>query len=322
MIEKIAHFIWIGDELHWPYYYAIASAFDQGGYEQVIVHHTCYLRNNSAHQAFRCAYPQVKFNLFDVKNEVATVEAELSLNLMSVYNMLPTAAIQSDFLRTLIIYKYGGVYLDTDTLTLNNMQKIMVSHSCFLASEYIIFASQQHKYNPYHAIFLRYLRLLIAVMPRGWKHFEKIQKLYTIALNGAIIGAPKRHPWLKHLLVAMSNMSKNRLSKSCQIGPRLLDREIKHSVATNTVNIVPEKTFCFLPPIIARRWFLQKMDYQLVSSACAYPIIHWYASNQNKKILLTLDPCRVDAMKKVMPYCQLVSRSVKQLKNLLYYSCT
>lgn len=62
---------------------------------------------------------------FDVNTNVFATQAYESGNY----------AFVSDYVRTKVLYEYGGIYLDTDVEILGNLDKILINENCFLGFE-------------------------------------------------------------------------------------------------------------------------------------------------------------------------------------------
>lgn len=68
---------------------------------------------------------RLEFRFFDVNEESKNTILENSKHLNLIKNHLVTPAVESDFFRTLILHKYGGVYCDFDMIFLRDFSPLL-----------------------------------------------------------------------------------------------------------------------------------------------------------------------------------------------------
>ena len=128
-----------------------------------------------------------------------------------IYDLEPTYNGKSDLLRYLILFKYGGIYIDADSVWINN-------------KSFDILLDEINKYS----IFVAYQK----------------EDVYKDLLCGGVMGSSKNNKYIKHLINRVENMIKrswkdNKIYpqdyiRKCvmhgawkRIGPGLITREFK-----------------------------------------------------------------------------------------------
>jgi mannosyltransferase OCH1-like enzyme len=65
--------------------------------------------------------PQYNYFLFDDKDCAAFIKKHFSKNIYNAYCKIIPGAFKSDLFRCCVLYIYGGIYVDIDTICLNNI---------------------------------------------------------------------------------------------------------------------------------------------------------------------------------------------------------
>lgn len=94
---------------------------------------------------------------------------------MSFYDTLPTGVQRSDLFRWVVVYVYGGFYLDCD-IQLHSDLAHLRTHSVVLAEEKTITQQQA----------------------------DQLGHLYTIRIANYMFGSIRQHPWVAQLIRTMS----------------------------------------------------------------------------------------------------------------------
>ena len=137
MIPGKAHFIWLGFGLPFLHVLAAASAARRGGFERVLFHHTDPL-DREANFPLLSRAPGVEPRPLD---PVALVEQAGGARLVDCYRDLGEPAARANVLRVALLRQQGGVYLDTDTLTLASFAGLRSRGGFFCGEELFIFES-------------------------------------------------------------------------------------------------------------------------------------------------------------------------------------
>lgn len=163
----------------------------------------------------------------------------------------------SDLLRTLYLYLHGGIYLDTDTLTLRDMEPLR-SHGGFLAEEHILVSSQVWKRNSRW----RYLRTgpltlarnLCARFAWGVPVFQAISGLFVRAVHNAVMGFRARHPLLRDALLRIAERYPERPKRYPLLGPDTL-QDLLAEKRYPDLKVLPPRCFSPLGPTMTYQYF-------------------------------------------------------------------
>jgi hypothetical protein len=291
MIPRKAHFVWLGRDFLWVHALAVRSAAQRGGFEQVVLHHDDDLR-------LAPGWPEllrtqnVEIRRLDIEALFGSL-GDLGDSLLSLYRSLTKPAARSNVIRAALLAVEGGVYLDTDTITVDSFLPLLET-GFFCGEERIALPLKvMRSKNP--LIWLAAAcqlagRDLLRRLPDGWRWFRKIERCYPLAVNNAVMGAKPGHPFVRSLLHAMVDMPKERQRVRFALGTQLLEERVAADKGSDLTLHGPEK-FYPLCPEISEHWFkLQnkpRLDKALSPNTVA---VHWYASVRTQKILALIDP--------------------------------
>ena len=295
MIPNTAHFVWLGRSMPWIYALGLRSAALRGGFDRVVLHCSADLRP-----------PPGWRGLVDgtgITRRPVDVDATLGLlapiggHLVDRYRAAPGPAQRSDILRLAIVYREGGVYLDTDTLTVRSMAPVLRG-GLFAGLERVVYplAVRRSRGVPTRAIALTrsLLRNGLRLCPRGYRLFGAVQALYPAAANNAVFGARPRHPLLGRMLRCVAHMRTEQQSPYA-FGPHLFQRSLNHDAGDDLTLHLPE-VFYPLAPEIAQHWF--RFDRWADPRAAVTPhtrVVHWYASGPSRQLAHRIDAAYVRA---------------------------
>ena len=290
MIPSIAHFVWYGTKLPYVHALAIRSAATHGGFDSVRLHHADPLDG----------LPHV-LNLYDLPNfelvpldDRALCEEASGAALADLISVLKSPVARSNLVRTALIHRDGGVYLDMDTLTIRPFDEVRSRAAGFLGEEDIAF--------PEHVVASRdprikakaYLKTAVRDgfrrLPHGYRFFPRIARHYHRALNQAVIGGTPGHAFWAEVLSAMTQLPSSRWNQRYALGTHLV-QSVYSLYSGDDLHVFPPPFFYPLPPEISAHWFRFYLDgvdpmEVLESSTCC---VHWYASVRTKKIVAALD---------------------------------
>ena len=119
----IAHFILSGGELIYAYYLAIVSAKKKLNVDKVILW-TTIMPKDSLYWTLAREIVEIKYI------------SKVILPHCERYNEGEQAALNADQLRLGILYKYGGIYLDLDTLTLKDFSYLLDDYEAVISRYY------------------------------------------------------------------------------------------------------------------------------------------------------------------------------------------
>lgn len=329
MIPKTAHFVWIGNSLDWPYLYALASAYETGGFDQVILHHTDELQGEAI-TVFKKCYSSIIFKL-TCTNTLFQEVGDRGNALIELYNQLPEYSSKTDLIRLVVLYIYGGVYIDLDTLTLKPFESYLDTCEGFFGMELGGIGEgfletrpgARIAYNAHHTkksrksktALLKLFKYFCAKKSNGWKFFFRYQKYYLHNVNNAVLGAIAGAEWVNHLINTALSMPLSQSTRRLELGPKLLQREMMNC-QSKKIKIFSPEIFYVLPALISQHWFKKNDMGQFENIIKNSHIIHWYASWIKKSTLEKLNPDEVISQADTIPYCHLVKPYALKLKRI------
>ncbi|MGB5268361.1 MAG: glycosyltransferase [Polyangiales bacterium] len=288
MIPSIAHFVWYGTKLPYLHALAIRSAATHGGFDAVRLHHTDPL-DPLPH--VRELHELANFDLVPLDDRALCDEAS-GPALADLVSALKSPVARSNLVRTALVYRDGGVYLDMDTLTIRPFDEVRATAPGFLGEEHIVFPEEVFaSWDPRvkaMAYFKTTVRDGFRRLPHGYRYFPRIERHYHRAVNGAILGGVPGHPFCAAYLGAMTEVPGDRCNKPHALGTHLLQRVYK-GYGGRDLHTFPPPYFYPLPPEISAHWFriyrngVDPMEAIEPSTCC----VHWYASVRTKQIVAT-----------------------------------
>lgn len=294
MIPRTAHFVWIGRNFPWTNVLAIKSAVSRGGFDNLVLHHTDDLSESCWWNELE-SMPCFNARRFDPEDYLA--DCENGRALIDLYGRLTKPAAKSDILRTAILAKEGGVYLDLDTVTVASFEPLCEEAGFFCGSERIAWpAFILHSKNPLKkakSVALDVLRYGFRAAPGGWRGFRRVENLYFVAVCPGIMAGRRRHPILIEMLQKMTKVPREQENNWAAIGPHLLQALI-HDHVYDDVKVHPPELFYPLPTEISRHWFRRCKDPNIDDVLYENTrVVHWYASVSNREMVQRMSPAFV-----------------------------
>lgn len=309
MIPSIAHFVWYGSKLPYLHALAIRSAATHGGFESVRLHHTDPL-DELPHVVALHDLPG--FELVPLDDRALCEEASGS-SLADLIGQLQSPVARSNLVRTALVYRDGGVYLDMDTLTIRSFDEVRGKAPGFLGEEHIVFPEEVvSSWDPRvkaKAYLKTTVRDVFRRIPHGYRHFPRIEQHYHRAVNGAIMGGVPGHGFCAQYLTAMTKVPKARWNKPHALGTHLLQATYKQYTGDDLYTF-PPPYFYPLPPEISAHWFrfyregVDPMEVLDPRTCC----VHWYASVRTKKIVKTVDETELRRLASQQLFAALAAR--------------
>lgn len=296
MVPAVAHFIWYGPRFWWTNALAIRSAVARGGFERVVLHHDHDL---SAVPAFA---ELSTLEGFESKRLVPSAIFErtgnLAAALTALHDELDKPNARANMIRAAILATEGGVYLDTDTITVASLTPLR-SAAAFCGQERVVLpAAVVRDRRPSvvaHSLLLMAVRDVCRRWPTGWRWFRKIEDRYPLAVNNAVLGARPGHPLVSGLLRAMVELPVERRQVPYALGTHLLQDEVA-GYAGDDVVVHDPSVFFPLGPEVSEHWFRLRPEVPLDEVMYADTrVVHWYASVRTKHLLPKIDSAYVRA---------------------------
>lgn len=175
----------------------------------------------------------------------------------------------SDLLRALRLYLDGGIYLDTDTLTLRDLAPLQ-KQEAFLAEEHILVSSAVYKRDSRW----RYVRTgpltaardLCARVSFGVPCFQGISALFVRAVHNAVMGFRPRHPLMRDALIRIAQNYPRRPERYPLLGPDTLQDLIAETSYAG-LRIYPPAHFSPLGPTMTYQYFRPRTPAQIAKLA-------------------------------------------------------
>jgi len=296
MVPPVAHFVWLGRDLPWAYALAARAAEIRGGFARVVLHHLDELDPKSLRRA-RTELSGTSLRRLD-PTQLFRGLGSLTQPLHELFVRLKQPAAKSNLLRLAILAREGGVYLDTDVITLSPFTPLL-KQGFFCGAERIALpALVAHSRNP-----LRYLSPLARIairdifrrLPSGYRWFRYLDRCYPAVVNNAVMGCPPGHPFAFSLLEAAIRLPPDRQLKRFALGTHLLEYGVVNYPGTDLVVHPPER-FYPLGPEISQHWFRERKGRLPTDLPSPRSIaVHWYASVRTQKIVPRIDPAYIRA---------------------------
>ena len=291
MIPATAHFIWFGNTFPWVYTLAIKSCLARGGFEKAVLHHDQDLsglpwwNELTALAGFEARH----------LDPIAVLEGAPANGpaLAALYRQLEAPASRANMVRAAILATEGGVYLDTDTITVASLEPLRHRCGVFFGEEHIVFPGvvrRSHRPNILATALARTgMREVCRRMAGGWQHFRHVESTYPLAANNAVMGASSGHPFVLDLLDRMLSLPRHLQLKRFALGTHLL-QTAREENSLSDVEVQSPPVFYPVGPEISEHWF------RAGSSARAGDlvrpetlVVHWYASVRTKAIIPLVD---------------------------------
>ena len=311
MIPAIAHFVWYGNKLPFLHALAIRSAATHGGFDSVRLHHTDPI-DEVPHVGQLHELPG--FALVPLDDRALCDEAG-GPPLADLVSELQSPVARSNLVRTALVYRDGGVYLDMDTLTIRPFDEVLATAPGFLGEEHIVFPGEVvASWDPRvkaKAYLKTAVRDVFRRLPHGYRYFPRIERHYHRAVNGAVMGGVAGHAFCAAYLGAMTEVPRARWNKPHALGTHLLQATYE-SYAGDDLHALPPPYFYPLPPEISAHWFrfyrdgVDPMDALDPRTCC----VHWYASVRTKKIVRTMDEAELRRLASQQLFAALATRVI------------
>jgi hypothetical protein len=292
---------------------ALETAAARGGFARVVLHCDRDL-SGSPHWERLEALPGFEARILDPEALFAAAGSR-GAALWALFGQLSKPAAQANMVRAAILATEGGVYLDTDTVTLRDLGPLRARAGAFCGVERIALPYQvKASRDPavWAAAGLRVgARELCRRLPEGWRWFRQIERWYPAAANNAVLGCAPGHPLALALLDGMLATPPERRLVRFALGTHLLQRTLERPEIAAQVEICAPEVFYPLAPEISEHWFRPcsppPLDEVLSPETL---IVHWYASVRTEAVIPRLSPEHVAANARSELFSALVSRAL------------
>ncbi len=282
MIPNRLIFIWFGDSFPWENIIAMRSAINTNSPDEVLLIH----QGLSADMPELAEFFKLKFFRF--------VEADVSWfkNLpdegiaWELFQELTSPASRANLLRLAVLWKMGGVYLDTDTITIRDLTPLRQSHQGFIGVEPVALPREYYQSsNPLRHIMvgLKFIwREFCARTPGGAKWFRYTEGWFHPSVNNAVIGSIPEHPMIKKAFETILTMDAETQRKRFRLGTHLM-QDVTGNTSQENFEVFDSEYFYPLGPEISAQWFKKGTDTK-VREFCRPNtfVVHWYNSVERR----------------------------------------
>lgn len=307
------HFVWIGKRLPWFAQVAVQSALRACPSARATLWATDDLRGDPCteallrHERFRLAELNAASLLSDAPR---SMPREL---LARLFGTLKQPAARANLARLVILYREGGVYLDTDTVTVRDLQGLSTL-GAYCGLEHVVWPlEKRYGVHPYRILggpLRGVLRNLCARLPEGEHFFQRLSPLYYTAANNAVLGFAPEHPFVLHMLQRIGELPESQLTLRYRLGTHLLQECLTEKGDVLGVHRLSPAHFYPLGPEISRQYFRPRRharaDAERVIASDTH-VIHWYASVSE---LVEYDEARVRAESEHTLFAQIMARAL------------
>ena len=285
MIPNRFFFIWFGNKLPLSTGLAILSAKQVQKPEETIL----YLESK-ADDISGEGYDLIKNeNGITIKKIDDSIFADLEDNgtCKRLFHILKSPAAKVNLLRLALLYKEGGVYLDTDTIAVKPWNDLL-QYKGFCGLEPVAFP--QELYNSKNPIFylfawIRFLwRFLCVCLPHGEQIFRLTEKFYFPCANNAVLGSEAKNPFFEKVFAAINEMGEKEQLKRYRLGTHIVEKITENKSSENMETLPPAYFYPVGPDIsvhLFRKGSAKRLNKILLPQT---RIVHWY--NSVEKIYL------------------------------------
>jgi len=286
MIPNRVFFIHLGDNLPWSTGIAILSAKQVQKAEETVL----YIKNEIHGEGFDLIKNDKGILLKQIDED--SIFSGLGDNGVcgNTYKILKNYALKADLLRLALLYKEGGVYLDTDTITIKPWNDLL-QYKGFCGQESLAFPKklldfpQVKSLNPFLYLIagLRYAwSFLCKKVPQGERVFRFAEGFFNLAVSNAVLASEAKNKLIENAFAAINEMGKEERLRHFRLGPRLL-QQITKNKSSEYMEILPPAYFYPVSPNVIHHIFCKdsakRLDKILLPQT---RIIHWYNGIEKK----------------------------------------
>lgn len=306
MIPPYAHFVWFGANFPYAYILGLRSAALRGGFSHVYLHHADELVKTADLEAVE-AFDNVTFRPLDEEGVLENAPIHRSPHLVDLFRRLSQPAAKANMMRAAILATEGGVYLDTDTLTLKDLTALRTANDAFCGAEHIALPrAVKESRNPLiwaRAGLLMAYRDICRRRRLGWSHFRRYEHLFPAVANNAILASTPGHYFMTNLLEGMLDLSPTEQLVRFALGTKLLQHRVE--LEPDGCNVLPPNTFFPIGPEVSQHWFKDRTASFLGEMLQEEThVVHWYASVRTKHIIPKIDAQFVKANADSIAFCK------------------
>lgn len=288
MIPNRIFFIWFGNDLPWTAGLAILSAYKIQTPEEITLFYNDSIPSGEGYDLIK-NIPTLRFEKITPDYFDNLEDNGITYKL---FQELPSPATKANLLRLAILYKQGGIYLDTDVIMIRSINHLL-NQKGFCGTEPV--ALPQDLFSSLHilrwaACGIKFvLREICARLPNGYSLFRIFESGFTAAANNAVLASTPSNPLIKQAFSTIAKMPSKEQKKRFRLGTHLLQR-LTRNQSSPEMTVYPSTFFYPLGPEISAHWFYsgtdKKLNDMLLADTC---IVHWYNSVEGRFLKEKLD---------------------------------
>jgi hypothetical protein len=211
---------------------------------------------------------------------------------MRLFDDLASPASRANLLRLAVLWREGGVYLDTDTITLRDLYDLRRFDGFCGLEPVALPADLFGSLNParWLAAGVRLaLREGCVRLDSGVDVFRRLERHYPQAVNNAVVGSRPANPFIARAFAEIERMTPSMRARRFRLGTHLMQRLTRNRSGPD-MEVLPPATFYPLGPEISAHWFREGSAARL--DAFLRPgtrVVHWYSSVEERVGLRRID---------------------------------
>jgi hypothetical protein len=199
-----------------------------------------------------------------------------------LYRTLPSPTARSNILRLAALYHLGGIYLDTDTITIRDLSPLLRLRG-FCGLEHVACpGTTWRSRSPLEwarTAILHAARLACTLTPSGLPLFRLLERFYHLVASNAVMGSVPGNPLIARAFCEMARMPPAQQRRQYALGVHLL-QTVTSNASSPEMTVLPPPVFYPLGPDICMHWFLDGSADRLDHLLCPETyVVHWYSSS-------------------------------------------
>lgn len=203
----------------------------------------------------------------------------------SLFRELDSPASRSNLVRLAALWKLGGVYLDTDTITIRDLAPLR-DRMGFCGRETLVYPASYFERRTVGrrlaAAARKTMRTACSRLPGGHAWFRRIESWYPSAVNNAVLASTPRNPVVAEAFAAIARMDPQTRLERFRLGTHLLQR-VTGNGSREEMTVFPPDYFYPLGPEVSIHWFARGSAAHVDDMLRAQThVVHWYSSLESR----------------------------------------
>ncbi|MBW2262579.1 MAG: hypothetical protein JRG91_11450 [Deltaproteobacteria bacterium] len=214
----------------------------------------------------------------------------------SLYRTLPSPTARSNLLRLAALHGLGGIYLDTDTITIRDLAPLRRFRG-FCGTEHVACpGTTWRSLSPLEWArtgILHGARLTCTISRAGLMLFRRLERFYHLVASNAVVGSAPGNPLIARAFAEIALMPHSRQARQYALGVHLL-QTLTGNRSSPHMLVLPPPVFYPMGPDISMHWFRKgsadRLDDLLGPET---RVVHWYSSSHGRLGRKTLDEAHI-----------------------------